>query len=293
MGWFIEGVKVLVFLSLIPLQLYVTSQSVRESETVLHMRETLQTVAQSHPAQTLLQYAHQIATVATHIFQQLSLFISKFYSAMFDKIIARFQHKFPEAGKPAKPPSAAKPPTASTPPALQRKPASVDEQSKPALPPARTPSLRKFSAREVSEWNKATSNAAEPDTTHFALSTEPRLHRYNTKYRIGQIVEHKDGWRAVIVGWDHNCKAPDAWMKAQAVTPARQAQAWYLILGDSPLSEPVYVCEADIAEAQNRSPVHSGQLHAFFHSFDPVLHRHVPNDHLALRYPADFEPPSS
>ena len=50
----------------------------------------------------------------------------------------------------------------------------------------------------------------------FASSTRPRTNRAKPeiKYRIGQVIKHKRwGYRAVIVGWDHQASAPEEWIK--------------------------------------------------------------------------------
>ncbi|XP_046332683.1 uncharacterized protein [Haliotis cracherodii] len=50
---------------------------------------------------------------------------------------------------------------------------------------------------------------------YFSQSTEPRSPRpANVKYRVGQVIRHKIwGYRGIIVGWDHQARAPESWIK--------------------------------------------------------------------------------
>lgn len=125
---------------------------------------------------------------------------------------------------------------------------------------------------------------------YFARSTVIRSPRPNTvKYRVGQVVRHLiHGYRGVIIGWDHNCNAPNSWMdKLYAGDAAKQISPHYLILVDKRDrvdDRPTYVLQDNIVIVTNVVIKHD-KLWDYFQLYDgaqfsmrPAMQQLYPHD---------------
>ena len=86
------------------------------------------------------------------------------------------------------------------------------------------------------------------------------------KFEIGQVVHHRRyGYRGVIVSFDDQCEADDAWYHKNQTQP-RQDQPWYHVLVDDS-EQTTYVAEENLEPDATGRPVRHPMLHKVFRSF--------------------------
>lgn len=129
------------------------------------------------------------------------------------------------------------------------------------------------------------------DSGHFGSSMEPRYPRPpNVKYRIGQIVKHKQyGYRGVIVGWDVETKAPESWIKENhGSNKSWRQQPNYAVLidiRDRTIPQLGYIPEVNIELAPSSVRITHPGMEDFFESHDGA--QYLPRPWLQTIYPMD------
>lgn len=126
---------------------------------------------------------------------------------------------------------------------------------------------------------------------YFAASPEPRSPRQpNVQYRIGQVIRHKIwGYRGVIVGWDHTCRAPEDWIKQMhpKEKPHWRNMPNYSILVDTRdrlTPQLTYVPEENIEIISNMKIMHPS-IEDYFEGFDGA--QYLPRPWMKVVYPHD------
>ncbi len=89
-------------------------------------------------------------------------------------------------------------------------------------------------------------------------------------FRLGQIVHHlRYGYRGVVVGYDPECKAADAWyalqIQGKGYEPTRQ-QPWYHVLVDGSNGQ-TYVAQQNLEPGDSRRPVDHPLIYRYFATF--------------------------
>ncbi|KAF2144599.1 uncharacterized protein K452DRAFT_223252 [Aplosporella prunicola CBS 121167] len=108
------------------------------------------------------------------------------------------------------------------------------------------------------------------------------------KFRVGQVFLHKRyGYYAVIIGWDHKCRAADEWIAQMDIDrlPGGRNQSFYKVLVED--SSNRYVAESNILITQDPPP--TALLHRlagrYFKRWDAAAGQFVSN--LRDEYPDD------
>jgi heat shock protein HspQ len=91
----------------------------------------------------------------------------------------------------------------------------------------------------------------------------PRGGDEGARFREGQIVRHRRyGYRGVVVAFDLECRADDAWYRKNQTRPARE-QPWYHLLVDG--SEHLtYAAEENLMPDPDLTPVAHPLIAVFF-----------------------------
>jgi len=135
------------------------------------------------------------------------------------------------------------------------------------------------------------------------------------RYQVGQVIEHaKHGYRGVIIGWDHVCKADSEWQARNSIHELALThtgvlgpkQPFYHVAADGGGS--YYVAQMNIQLLQggrakpdarlskelksdgvnvDAEPAHP-DVEAHFEGFDSAESRYSPRKKLARRYPDDY-----
>ena len=111
------------------------------------------------------------------------------------------------------------------------------------------------------------------------------------KFIPGEVIFHKKyGYRGVIVHYDPNCQAPDAWYEANQTQPSRN-QPWYHILVDGN-QQVSYAAESNLTYDQLGKPVIHPMLNLFFSGHYEEENRYIRN-HIPWNpgKPPDAPPP--
>ena len=121
------------------------------------------------------------------------------------------------------------------------------------------------------------------------------------KFDAGDVIFHKKyGYRGVVVNFDINCQAPDAWYQSNQSQPDRN-QPWYHILVDGN-QQVTYVAQSNLVYDQLEKPVIHPMLNLFFSGHDEEKNKYLrntipwdpgnPPDAPPPSPPPDFTPPA-
>lgn len=87
------------------------------------------------------------------------------------------------------------------------------------------------------------------------------------RFQPGDLVIHKRyGYRGVVVAFDKQCEASDAWYTAKQTQPDRM-QAWYHVLVDGS-NHTTYAAESNLAPDQSGECILHPWVNDFFSSFE-------------------------
>ncbi len=89
-------------------------------------------------------------------------------------------------------------------------------------------------------------------------------------FRVGQIVHHvRYGYRGVVVGFDQECQADDAWynfqIQGKGYQPTKE-QPWYHVLVDESSGQ-TYVAQQNLEPGDSTRPIEHPLLYHFFTTF--------------------------
>lgn len=87
-----------------------------------------------------------------------------------------------------------------------------------------------------------------------------------TNFARGELVRHRRyGYRGVIVEFDLECRAPDAWYLGNKTQPRRE-QPWYHVLVDGG-THTTYAAEENLVLDHDPTPIQHPLLEAYFSAF--------------------------
>ena len=102
-----------------------------------------------------------------------------------------------------------------------------------------------------------------------------RRHEGGTRFTRGELVRHRRyGYRAVVVDFDLQCQASEAWYATNQTQPPRE-QPWYHLLVDG-AGHTTYAAETNLEPDDTGDPVVHPLLPHFFEAFEDG--RYVRND---------------
>jgi len=126
---------------------------------------------------------------------------------------------------------------------------------------------------------------------YYGLSANQRRYRTaHVQYRVGQVVQlTQSGSKAIVVGWDETCQAPDSVMESMYEQPEEAAlkeTPHYTLLGERGKGGVtlLYAAQRDLSLLQD-TPVRTEHSEMFFTGFDGT--RYLLRPWLAAVYPED------
>ncbi|KAJ1478988.1 hypothetical protein T484DRAFT_1959948 [Baffinella frigidus] len=122
----------------------------------------------------------------------------------------------------------------------------------------------------------------------------PKVKSPLIKFGIGDVLLHREfGWRGVVCGWDEVCEQDDDWLRENSALDKKEHPFYNLLCNDGKMRYGSQLTHDRVegplqllgSVSNTLRDYATDEIKRLFHTFDHHEGAHIPNAHLARRFP--------